>query len=134
MYSYELCRQYQDALTRKDLDAVLKLFVREATVQAPLSGTLNVEDFHKRLFSGSSSAIARLKHVFDGLGEPKTTALQFSYTWVFSDGSVVVMDGVSIFELAKDDNSKFKKLTIIYDPTNLRRHLNEAQITSTSLG
>ena len=134
MYSYELCRQYLDAVTSKDLGAVLELFVPEATVQAPISGMLNVKDFHTRLFNSSSAAIARLKHVFEGLGEPEATALQFIYTWVFNDGTVIVMDGVTIFELSEVDKSKFKKLTIIYDPTNLKRHLNEAQINSLSLG
>lgn len=134
MHSIELCRQYQEAVTQKDLAAVLKLFVPDATVQAPITGPMGAEEFHTHLFNGSTTAIARLTHVFEGIGEPQKTALQFSYTWVFSDGSVEVMDGVSIFELANEDNTKFQNLTIIYDPTNLRRHLNNDQITSTSLG
>lgn len=134
MHSIELCRRYQDALAQKDLSAVIELFTPDATVQAPITGTMGIEAFHTHLFTGSSLAIARLKHVFEGIGTPEKTALQFTYTWVFSDGSVEVMDGVSIFEIADGDNTKFKSLTIVYDPTNLRRHLNDGQITSTSLG
>jgi hypothetical protein len=134
MHAIELCRRYQEALTQRDFPAVLTLFAPDATVQAPITGTMSAEEFHHHLFNGSSMAIARLIHVFEGIGEPRKIALQFSYTWVISDSSVEVMDGVSIFQMDDGDSMKFKSLTIIYDPTNLKRHLNDDQISSTSLG
>lgn len=133
MYSYELCRQYQEALLRKDLAAVLELFMDSATVKAPISGTLGVKEFHTRLFSNSRLAIARLTNVFDGLGKARTAALQFSYTWILKDGRLMVMDGVSIFEIA-EEALKFRHLTIVYDSASVRKYLNRNEIESTSLG
>lgn len=133
MYSHELCRQYQEGLLRKDLSAVLDLFVEDATVRAPISGTLGVKEFHMRLFTKSRLAIARLTNVFEGLGKQRTAALQFSYTWILKDGRVMAMDGVSIFEIA-EDVYKFKQLTIVYDSASVKKYLKQNDIESASLG
>lgn len=133
MYTYELCRRYQDAINRKDLPGVLSLFVSEAVAKAPISGVLSVKEFHSRIFAHDRHGIARLKNVFDSVGRTKAVALQFDYTYVVRNGQPVAFDCITIFE--KDENvKKFKSMTIIYDPTELRRHLKNAEIDDFVLG
>lgn len=122
MYAYELCRKYQDAVNRKDIDAVDDLFVPGAKVKAPLSGITEVRPFHAQLFAGSRHAIARLINVYDGVNGTRSIALRFQYTWVMKAEGTVVLDGMNIFEVAEDPR-KFSSVTIIYDPTELRRNL-----------
>lgn len=124
MYTYELCRRYQDALNRKDLVSILELFTLDATAKAPMLGELDVLAFHNRVFESCGYAVTRLTNVFDGLNHARSVALQFMYTWTFPAGRQVSVEGMSVFELNEDQN-KFKRLAIIYDPTEFRRKLKK---------
>jgi hypothetical protein len=124
MYSYELCRKYQEALNRKDLQGIHELFTLDASIKAPLLGTLDVRTFHDRMFESCGYAVARLTNVFDGLHHARSVALQFQYNWTFPRGRSVSLEGMSVFEL-DDDHKKFKRLTVIYDPTEVRRNLKD---------
>lgn len=122
MYAYELCRQYQEALNRKDLESILDIFTVDATVKAPLFGELDVLTFHDRVFVSCGYAVTKLTNVFDGLYHARAVALQFMYTWTFPGGRQVSVEGMSVFEL-DEDRKKFSRLTVIYDPTEFRRNL-----------
>lgn len=122
MYAYELCRKYQEALNRKDREAILDLFTNDATVKAPLLGELDVRIFHERIFESCGFAVTKLTNVFDGLHHARSVALQFVYTWTFPGGRQVSVEGMSVFEL-DEQRKKFGRLTIIYDPTEFRRNL-----------
>jgi hypothetical protein len=122
MYAYELCRKYQEALNRKDLESILELFTIDASVKAPLLGELDVLTFHHRVFESTGYAVTKLTNIFDGLHHARSVALQFMYTWTFSGGRQVSVEGMSVFEL-DEDRKKFGRLTIIYDPTEFRRNL-----------
>lgn len=133
MHVYKQARKYQEYLGRKDMAGILDLFMPNAVIKAPISGTLGVADFHKRLFSYNKEAIVKLLNVFDGVGKTRSIALQFSYIWVLKNGVTVSFDGISVFEF-DDALQKIKKLTVLYDPTELREHLRDSQIESVSLG
>lgn len=124
MYAYELCRKYQEALNRKDLESILDLFTADATAKAPLLGELDVLTFHQRVFEPCGYAVTRLTNVFDGLHHTRSVALQFMYTWTFPAGRQVWVEGMSVFEL-DEERKKFSRLTVIYDPTEFRRDLKE---------
>ncbi|WP_420476917.1 nuclear transport factor 2 family protein [Noviherbaspirillum sp. ST9] len=125
MYAYELCRKYQEALNRKDQEAILDLFTNDASVKAPLLGELDVMTFHQRVFESCGYAVTKLTNVFDGLHHARSVALQFVYTWTFPGGRQVSVEGMSVFEL-DETRKKFGRLTIIYDPTEFRRNLKGA--------
>ena len=83
MYAFELCEKYQDAVRRKDLDAVQDLFAPDAIIESLVQGALGVDEFHLRLFRTKTQAIAKLEEVFDGNRELNVTQsiiLQFTYT------------------------------------------------------
>ena len=122
MYAYELCRKYQEALNRKDLESILDLFTVDASVKAPLLGELDVVSFHHRVFESCGYAVTRLTNVFDGLHHARSVALQFMYTWTFPGGRQASVEGMSVFEL-DEERKKFNRLTVIYDPTEFRRNL-----------
>ena len=126
MYTYELCRKYQEALNRKDFDSIIDLFTANATVKAPLLGEQDARAFHAHVFESGGYAVTRLTNVFDGLHKARSVALQFLYTWTFPGGRTVSVEGVSIFEI-DEERRKFKRLTVIYDPTEIRRNLREQQ-------
>lgn len=125
MYAYELCRQYQEALSRKDLESILDLFTAGASVKAPLLGELDILTFHDRVFESCGYAVTKLTNVFDGLHHARSVALQFMYTWTFPGGRQVSVEGMSVFEL-DEERKKFNRLTVIYDPTEFRRNLKGA--------
>jgi nuclear transport factor 2 (NTF2) superfamily protein len=133
MNAYAQARKYQDALNRKDLAGILSLFTSDATVKTPIYGVSGVQEFHERVFALQKQSIARLTNVFDGRTKANSIALQFSYTWVLNSGEVFAFDGVSIFEL-DDSSRKIARLNVIYDSTELRKHLNQTQIESVCLG
>lgn len=125
MYAYELCRRYQEALNRKDLDSLLDLFTIDALAKAPLLGELDVPTFHHRVFEFSGYAVTRLTNVFDGLHHARSVALQFMFTWTFPAGRQVSVEGMSVFEL-DEERKRFNRLSVIYDPTEFRRNLKES--------
>lgn len=122
MYSYELCRKYQEALNRKDLDAILDLFTVDASVKAPMLGELDVRAFHQRVFESCGFAMTKLTNVFDGLHHARSVALQFQYKWTYPSRRTVSVEGMSVFEI-DEGRKKFNRLTVIYDPTEARRNL-----------
>lgn len=132
MYGYELCRRYKRALGGQDLEAVLALFTDDAEVRAPITGALPARVFHQRLFARGRGAIARLVNVFDSLGDPTTVALQFSYTWILRNGEVLEIDGITVFDIDLV-LQKIARMTVIYDPTELRSRLHEDDIESLML-
>ncbi len=121
------------ALNRKCLDDVLNLFTPDAMVCAPIFGRMNARDFHVRLLKRNRQTIARLKNVFYGLSNASAVALHFAYTWTRHNGKIVVVDGIVIFEVC-ESSRRFSHLTIIYDPSELRRYFPEQEIESISLG
>jgi len=53
--------------------------------------------------------------------------MQFSYTLAIEGGQIVVLDGVANFEI--DERAmKFKSLTFVYDPAEVRQLMAEAGI------
>lgn len=126
MFAYDQCREYLRCLNKRDLDAILRLFTEHAEVSAPLSGNVTARDFHHNLFQRSNRSVARLVNVFSSVGRTDATALQFHYTWVFPVGRVVELDGLSIFEFARE-SSLIQHLKIVYDPTELRASMAKCE-------
>lgn len=125
MYAYEQCKRYRQALAQKNLDAIMALFTPDATVKAPLSGNMDARTFHERLFRTPTHAITKLTNVFDGLNNAQAIALQFCYVWILKNGERLEIDGMTVFEMDMA-LQKFTRMTVIYDPTLVRRHLEEA--------
>ena len=123
----DLCKQYQDALSRKDLSALERLFTPDAVVKAPISGTANVRQFHTYLFSNTKRNIAKFGNVIRPGGKSSPITLHFSYTLSIESGEVAVLDGVVQFEV-DESLQKFKAISFIYDPTELRHLMDEAGI------
>lgn len=128
MFAYEQCKEYLRCLNAKDLSGIVTLFTPSGTVSAPLSGELPVGEFHRRLFSSGEKSVARLTNVFSSLGRANATALQFHYTWFFP-GEVLELEGISVFEMA-GETSLIQRLKIIYDPTDLARHLARVPVAA----
>jgi hypothetical protein len=122
-----LCEQYQEAFGAKDLAAVQELFTEEAVISAPVSGTANVRDFHTYLYSITKKAAVRFPNVIRSRESPPTLSMQFSYTFAIETGQVGVLDGVATFEIDASVK-KFKKLTVAYDPLEVRQLMMEAGI------
>lgn len=123
----ELCRKYQDALSRKDLPAVRSLFTPDAVVTAPVSGKANVEQFHTYLFSNTRKTVARLPNVLAARQDPPSITMQFSYTLSVANGDVAVIDGIAVFGI-DEALGQFRSLDFIYDPTEIRRFMDDAGI------
>ncbi|HVL75046.1 MAG TPA: nuclear transport factor 2 family protein [Noviherbaspirillum sp.] len=131
MYAYEQVRKYREAVLSGNLAAVLELFEPAATVSDPIAGHGSAQEFHTCLFRKRRRAIARLRNVLDGL-DKNVIGLQFSYTWVLDDGNTLTAEGVTLFELAPE-TGRFTKLTLIYDASDLRRHLPRADFEGLAL-
>ncbi len=129
MYTFELCRQYQQALRKGSLSEILALFEPEATVVTPLSGELGVRAFHERLFRNTQDSIVRLINMFEGLTEKPAVALQLRHTWVLRNGKSIDFDCISIFEFAPH-LQKINKLTLVYDSACVRKYLDQAEVES----
>lgn len=127
----ELCHRYQNALTNKDLAALDPLFADDAIVKAPISGTASVRQFHDYLFANTKRTIARFGTVIRHQEKQNSVTLPFSYTLSIESGEVTVLDGVTVFEIDAASR-KIKTLTVIYDPTELRRLMAEAGIAPPS--
>lgn len=115
----KLCKQYLSAISERDMEQILSLFQPGALVSSPLSGTTDVEAFHRRLFQDIDRSIPRIKHIFATVNDLSAVALHFSHTWILKNGEVVEFDGINIFEVT-EDGSRFSKLTIMYDSAPLR--------------
>lgn len=122
-----LCQQYQDALSKKDLFTLERLFAPDAVVKAPISGTVNVRQFHTYLFANTKRNIAKFGNVIRPGGKSTPVTLPFSYTLSIASGEVAVLDGVAQFEI-DESLQKFKAMSFIYDPTELRHLMDEAGI------
>ncbi|NEX59511.1 nuclear transport factor 2 family protein [Noviherbaspirillum galbum] len=122
MFAYELCRRYQRAVNARDMDQILDLFVPDAMATAPISGTLPVREFHLQLFRHNERGMTQLRNVFDGLMGERSIALQFDYTWTREGDIPLVLQGVTIFDLA-GTKDKLAGLTMIYDASELRKYL-----------
>ncbi|MFC7513857.1 hypothetical protein ACFQUU_02445 [Herbaspirillum sp. GCM10030257] len=113
-----LCKQYLKAINAGSLPLVLSLFESpEAIVRSPVYGQMTAGTYYRILFSDTRDAIIRIRHVYEALSDAPSIALHFSYTCITSNGHTVEYDGVDVFELTKDQ-TRFTKLTIIYDPTH----------------
>lgn len=131
MFAYEQCRSYLKYLNEQDLPGVLSLFTPGASVTAPLLGTRSVRDFHENLFRKTDRSVARLTNVFTSLGRANATALQFHYLWVFSAGTAVEFDGISVFEMSDDSVGLIERLTIIYDPSTISKYVKTPAVQQT---
>ena len=113
----ELCERYLAALNEGNVERVLALFDANAVVVSPLYGRMPAERFYRDLFGDTK----RSETTFVDLFESATgaIALQFHYRWTLASGKVVEFDCVDVFEL-NADQSRFARLTIIYDTAPLR--------------
>lgn len=124
MYSFELCRKYQEAINKGNLEQTMMLFADEATVTAPLTGQSSARKFHEWLFGTTRETITRLRRVFQSLDSNGALAMQLHYTWILSNGKILEFDGMMIFEFSSDRMS-IRKLTIIYDTGPIRTHVSQ---------
>jgi hypothetical protein len=121
---HALCKKYEEALSGNDLPGILALFTPDAIVTAPITGTMDVARFHTFLFSSTKKASANLPNVIRSREKPTALTIQFSYTFLTTCSKVAVIDGVSTFEF-DDAQRKFRKLTIVYDDSDMRLMMAE---------
>lgn len=135
MEHLKLCRRYLAAINASSLADILALFDSPNTpVLSPTHGQMPVSAYIPTLFRNNERFIIRIRHVFEALSQGASIALHCHYTCIGNDGQVVEFDSVDIFEL-NEARKKFKKLTVIYDPTNLsvrtrREELNNPDFSS----
>lgn len=129
MYGFELCRKYQEAINRGDLEQTMALFTEEAIVNAPLTGQSTALKFHEWLLGTTRETITRLRRVFQSLDNSGALAMQLHYTWVLSNGKTLEFDGMMIFEFSEDQMS-ICKLTIIYDTAPIRTHVSQSALAA----
>lgn len=127
MSAIELCQKYQDAMSRKDLPALEELFTPDAVVNAPISGTANVRQFHSYLFANTKKTAARFGNAIRHRDKSNSITLPFSYILSIASGEVAVLNGITRFEF-EENLQRFKEITFIYDPGELRHLMNEAGI------
>ncbi|WP_157691670.1 hypothetical protein [Noviherbaspirillum autotrophicum] len=136
MKSAELCEKYQDALSKKDFSAIQTLFTSDAVIKAPISGAVTVECFHAYLFCNTKKTMAKFPNVLKSRYKFASITMQFSYTLFIATGDAIGLDGVVAFEV-DESVGKFKRMTVIYDASDLRRFMDNAgvagPITSLSL-
>ena len=114
-----LCRRYLAAINSASLSDILALFDSpNAPVMSPIHGRLPVSAYIPTLFHNNEQFIIRIRHVFEALSQDASIALHCHYTRIGNDGQIAEFDSVDIFEL-NESQRKFKKLTVIYDPTRL---------------
>jgi len=133
MNAVELCKKYQDALSNKDLPAIRSLFTPDAVVSAPVSGKANIEQFHTYLFTSTKKTVANFPNVLGARQNPPSITMQFSYTLSVSTGDVAVIDGIVVFGI-DESLGKFKSLDVIYDPSEIRRFMQDAGIEPPATG
>lgn len=129
MYSFELCRKYQEAINRGNLEQIMTLFADDAIVSAPLTGRSCARKFHEWLLGTTKETITRLIRVFQSLDSNGALSMQMHYTWVLSNGKTLEFDGVMIFEFSTDRMS-ICKLTIIYDTAPIRTHVSQGALAA----
>lgn len=127
MSPLELCRKYQDAMSRKDLPALEELFTPDAVMKSPIAGTAGVRQFHSYLFANTKKTLARFGDAFRHRDKGNGITVPFSFTLSIASGEIAVLNGVMRFEI-EESLQKFKTATIIYDPSELRHLMDEAGI------
>lgn len=127
MHSLKICKQYLNAINERKLDVIMELFKPDGIVSSPLCGTMSVRAFHERLFEKQPKTITRIQNIFATVNSVSGLALHFSHTWLLDNGKSIEIDGIDIFEFTPD-GTRFAKLTIVFDPTALRTHLNDSQL------
>lgn len=122
-----LCHRYQLALTNRDLGAIEALFVDDALITGPISGTVGVRQFHEYLFAKTKRSMARFGNIIRHQEKQNSVTLPFSYTLSIASGAVTALDGIMVvgFDASAE---KIRSLTIIYDHTELRRLMADAGI------
>ncbi|WP_194725699.1 nuclear transport factor 2 family protein [Noviherbaspirillum malthae] len=119
MESMNLCRRYLAAINSSSLADVLALFESEnAPILSPAHGLMPASAYFPKLFGNSETSIVRIRHVFEALAQGPSIALHYHHTRISTCGQVTEFDGVDIFEFS-ESREKFKKLTVIYDPTKI---------------
>lgn len=119
MEPMNLCRRYLAAINSASLPDILALFDSpDAPVVSPILGQMPVSAYIPTLFHNNERSIIRIRHVFEALSQGASIALHCHYTRIGNDGQVAEFDSVDIFEL-NESQERFKKLTVIYDPTKL---------------
>lgn len=123
----QVIAQYRDALGNKDIQAIEELFVPGATVTAPISGEKSVNAFHSYLFANTGKTGVTFSNALPQRSSASMATLQICYTFLTPAGRVGVIDGIAIFDLDQNLN-KFKRLRVIYNPTEIRQLMAEEQI------
>lgn len=119
MEPMDLCRRYLAATSSSSLIDILALFESvDAPVLSPLYGLMPASAYFPAILGKSEQSIVRIRHVFEALSQGPSIALHYHHTRISKGGQVVEFDGVDIFEFNGSKN-KFKKLTVIYDPTKI---------------
>ncbi|MDV4273941.1 MULTISPECIES: hypothetical protein [Acinetobacter] len=73
-----LCKQYLDGLNQGNIDLVLSLFERDATISSPLYGNKPVKTFYDELFADTSLSETTLLHISKESDEQDAIALHFN--------------------------------------------------------
>jgi steroid delta-isomerase-like uncharacterized protein len=61
----DLCRRWQEALTRRDLDALSGLYAEDAVVESPLAGTVTGREAFAQAHGSMFAAFPDLTHEFE---------------------------------------------------------------------
>lgn len=125
----KIAQHYLKALNESDLDKVLALFTDDAVIISPLYGEMSARSFYQALFADTQKSETQLLNSFHSIENPQTLGLHFRYTWTLQSGEVVSFEVVDVFELS-EDQTRFSKLTIIYDTYQIRDAHSHSQDVS----
>jgi len=114
----KIIKKYLEALEKGNYENMMKLFSDGAVIISPLYGEIKAADFYKELFKDTSKSKITLLNIFKS-DNKSIGAGHFRYDWILKDGTPTSFECVDIFEFS--DNGKIKKLSIIYDTSNIRQ-------------
>ena len=115
----DIVHRYLAAINDGDMDAVMALYARDATVEDPAGTTPKrsneILEFYSNAFSGGS----RVELTGPIRISLKAAAFPFRADITQADGSVITVEVIDIFEF--DDAGKVLKMTAHFGPGNMTR-------------
>lgn len=119
--------RYQDAFDKKSLLLMSELFTEDASIEAPISGTMQPRPFHSYMFEVTKKTALRFARFRQHATNPRLFTLQFCFTLSVATGDVTVIEGSMSGELDAGLR-QFKKLKFDYNPNDVRGFMEKLGI------
>jgi len=113
-------KRYLEALNRDDRETLVSLFAPTGRVYSPFLGEMPVREFFDRLGQATRRSVITPLDIMPSCAGNRRVAAFFRYDWTVSDGTLISLELVDLFDF-EPDRALIRKLTIVYDTYPVRQ-------------